>query len=209
VTETIPPVPLINMHLAALSGSHESLVRQNQRTEADGLLRIEDDAQLNELRREKALVAVPVSASLRINEGLPMNRRYCRPWTAKFLADLARAHYARFHRYVQVNSAVRTVEYQRRLIEVNGNAAPADGDIASPHLSGATIDIAKRGLTVSEIAWMRGYLLPLQMAGRLDVEEEFYQSCFHITVYKSYAPPVQPKTPVRHSSATLLAARVR
>src|SRR5277367_1204751 len=78
VTETIPPVPLINMHLAALSGSHESLVRQNQRTEADGLSRIEDDAQLNELRREKALVAVPVSASLRINEGLPMNRRYCR-----------------------------------------------------------------------------------------------------------------------------------
>jgi len=108
-----------------------------------------------------------------------------------------------------VNSAVRTVEYQRRLIEVNGNAAPADGDIASPHLSGATIDIAKKGLSMSEVAWMRGYLLPLQMAGKLDVEEEFYQSCFHISVYKSYAPPALPKTPVRHSSAALLAARVR
>jgi len=209
VTETIPPMPLLNLHLPPLAGSHGSLVRQNQRTEADGLARIEDDAQLNELRREKALVPVPVSASLHINEGLPMNRRYCRPWTAKFLADLARAHYVRFHRSVQVNSAVRTVEYQRRLIEVNGNAAPAEGDIASPHLSGATIDIAKKGLSMSEIAWMRGYLLPLQMAGKLDVEEEFYQSCFHITVYKSYAPPVAPKAPVRHSSAALLAARVR
>ncbi len=210
VSETIPPEPLINMHLAPLAGSRESLVRQNERTEADGLTRIEDDAQLNELRREKALVAVPVSASLRINEGLPVNRRYCRPWTAKFLTDLARAHSARFHRPLQVNSAVRTVAYQRRLIEVNGNAAPADGDIASPHLSGATIDIAKKGLSMSEVAWMRGYLLPLQMAGKLDVEEEFYQSCFHITVYKSYAPaPATPKTPVRHSSAALLAARVR
>jgi hypothetical protein len=208
VSETIVPVPLLNMHLPPLAGSHESLVRQNQRTEADGLARIEDDAQLNDLRREKALVPVPGSASLHINEGLPMNRRYCRPWTAKFLADLARAHYARFHRSVQVNSAVRTVEYQRRLIGVNGNAAPAEGDIASPHLSGATIDIAKKGLSMSEVAWMRGYLLPLQMAGKLDVEEEFYQSCFHITVYKSYAPPAAPKTPVRHSSATLLAERV-
>jgi len=200
---------LINMHLAPLAGSHESLVRQNERTEADGLERIEDDAQLDELRHDKALVAVPVSASLHINEGLPMNRRYCRPWTAKFLTDLARGHYARFHRYLQVTSAVRTVEYQRQLIEVNGNAAPADGDIASPHLSGATIDIAKKGLSLSEVAWMRGYLLPLQMAGKLDVEEEFYQSCFHITVYKSYAPSAIPKTPVRHTSATLLASRVR
>jgi hypothetical protein len=210
VTATIEPRPLINMHLAPLVGSRESLMRQNERTEADGLTRIEDDAQLNELRREKALVPVPVAMSLRINEGLPQNRRYCRPWTAKFLSDLARAHYARFRRSVQVNSAVRTVEYQRQLIEVNGNAAPADGDIASPHLSGATIDIAKKGLSTSEIAWMRGYLYPLQMAGKLDVEEEFYQSCFHITVYKSYAPPATPpKTPVRHSSATLLASRVR
>jgi len=209
VSLTIPPEPLINMHLAPLAGTHESLVRQNERTEADGLTRIEDDAQLNDLRREKALVAVPVNASLRINEGLPTNRRYCRPWTAKFLADLSRAHFVHFHRPLQVNSAVRTVEYQRHLMEVNGNAAPADGDIASPHLTGATIDIAKKGLSADEIAWMRGYLYPLQMAGKLDVEEEFYQSCFHITVYKSYAPPEPPKTPVRHSSAELLAERLR
>ena len=198
------------MHLAPLVGSRESLARQNERTQADGLMRIEDDAQLNQLRREKALVAVPISASLHVNEGLPANRRYCRPWTAKFLMDLGRAHYARFRRPVQVNSAVRTVEYQRHLMEVNGNAAPAEGDIASPHLSGATIDIAKKGLSAPEIAWMRGYLYPLQMAGKLDVEEEFYQSCFHITVYKSYAPPAtEPRPPVRGSPATLLAAGVR
>jgi hypothetical protein len=211
---TIPDVPLKHaklLLLPPLKGSRASLVRQNERSEADGLERIEDDNQLNELRGQHALVAVPVSMSLRVNTELPVNRRYCRPWTARFLGDLARVHYARFHRPLQVNSAVRTVEYQRHLIEVNGNAAPAEGDIASPHLTGATIDIAKKGLSISEVAWMRAYLLPLQTGGKLDVEEEFYQSCFHITVYKSYAPPAQPKTQPhkRGSSSTLIAAGVR
>jgi hypothetical protein len=210
---TIPDVPLKHAKLILLpplKGSRASLVRQNERSEADGLERIEDDDQLNELRVQHALVSVPASMSLRVNADLPVNRRYCRPWTARFLSDLARVHYARFHRPLQVNSAVRTVEYQRHLIEVNGNAAPADGDIASPHLTGATIDIAKKGLSVSEVAWMRAYLLPLQTAGKLDVEEEFYQSCFHITVYKSYAPPASPKTiRKRGSSSTLIAAGMR
>ena len=34
---------------------------------------------------------------------------------------------------------------------------------------------------------MRDYLLPLMRAGKIDVEEEFQQSCFHISVYRSYA----------------------
>ena len=33
-----------------------------------------------------------------------------------------------------------------------------------------------------------GHLADLQTAGKIDVEEEFKQSCFHITVYKSYVP---------------------
>ena len=36
---------------------------------------------------------------------------------------------------------------------------------------------------------MRTWLLPLQKAGKIDVEEEFQQACFHITVYKAYIPP--------------------
>lgn len=212
-TETIPPVPLTSARflIPPMKGSRESLVRQNEKTEADGLERIEDDADLNQMRARKQLVAVPVNATMRINEGLPVNRRYCRPWTAKFIYNLGRAHYTRFHRTLQVNSAVRTVAYQRQLIEVNGNAAPAEGDIASPHLTGATIDIAKKGLTMSEVAWMRAYLLPLQTAGKIDVEEEFYQSCFHITVYKSYAPAAPKKAAPRskHAAGTLLAARMR
>jgi hypothetical protein len=211
---TIPVVPLKHAKLVLLpplKGSRASLIRQNERSEADGLERIEDDDELNELRHTGGLVAVPVSMSLRINPELPENRRYCRPWTSRFLSDLARVHYGRFHRPLQVNSAVRTVECQRHLIEVNGNAAPADGDVASPHLTGATIDIAKKGLSVSEIAWMRAYLLPLQIAGKIDVEEEFYQSCFHITVYKAYVPEGKSKTAPhrRGTGSALIAAGVQ
>lgn len=194
--------------LPPLRGSYASLLRQNQRNEAEGLHRIQDSADLLRLRDEHKLVALPVSAGLHADSRLPANRRYCRPWTARFLSDIARVHYSRFHRPLQVNSAVRTVAFQEHLLRVNGNAAPAQGDIASPHLTGATIDIAKKGLSMSEIAWMRAYLLPLQSAGKLDVEEEFYQSCFHITVYESYVPGLkQKKRPLTNS--TLLAAGVQ
>ena len=89
---------------------------------------------------------------------------------------------------LKCSSAVRTVAYQKRLMESNGNAAAAEGDIASPHLTGATVDIAKKGMSRQEMGWMRSRLLRLQRAGKIDVEEEFQQACFHITVYKSYVP---------------------
>lgn len=136
---------------------------------------------------------------MQVDDRLPADRRFCRPWTARFLANLARAHYARFHTPLQVNSAVRTVEFQQRLMRINGNAAPAEGDTASPHLTGQAVDLAKRGLSRTEIAWMRGYLLPLVQEGKIDVEEEFQQACFHISVYKKYLPPA---TTPRRSIAT-------
>jgi hypothetical protein len=209
---TIPTVRRVRF-VPPLRGSLASLVRQNQRDEAEGLSRIEDDAQLAEMETSHDIVALPASLSLRVNPDLPTNRRYCRPWTSHFLSDLARSHFARFGRSIQVNSAVRTVNFQRALIAVNGNAAPAEGDIASPHLTGAAVDIGKKGMSISEISWMRAWLLPLQTAGKIDVEEEFYQACFHITVYRSYAPPA-PHAPPRliahrhHTSTTLLATSV-
>ena len=42
-------------------------------------------------------------------------------------------------------------------------------------------------------AWMRAWLGPLQAAGKIDVEEEFKQACFHITVYQNYEPPTAPE----------------
>lgn len=196
---------------APLKGSLESLERQNEKTEEDGLERILDEEDLKDRIDHKLLVPVPVNASLSINNNLAETHRYVRPWTAIFLEDLSKAHAQRFDGPVQVTSAVRTVEYQKQLRLVNGNATEAEGDVVSPHLTGATIDIGKNTMTRAELAWMRNYLLPLQLNGKIDVEEEFRQACFHITVYKAYMPspaltgPVITARKAHHKADTQLA----
>jgi hypothetical protein len=95
---------------APLLGSLESLQRQNDRLDAEGLERIENEADLAARIANKLLVRIPASSALTVNAELDENHRYCRPWTAKFLADLARAHETAFHRSIEVSSAVRRVE---------------------------------------------------------------------------------------------------
>ncbi len=194
-----------------LKGSHEILVHQNEVADRDGLARVQNDDDLLDMRSKKMLVGIAENDALQVDDRLPENRRYCRPWTAQFLATLARAHYAHFHTPLQVNSAVRTVEFQQHLMHINGNAAPAEGDTASPHLTGQAVDIAKHGLSLAEIAWLRGYLLPLVQEGKIDVEEEFQQSCFHISVYKKYLPPAPERELAvsRHGGTSALAAALR
>ena len=190
-----------------LYGSREVLLHQNEMADHDGLTRVQDDADLLDLRREKKLVPLPESSALTVDYRLPENRRFSRPWTATFLAVLARDYYASFHSPLQVDSAVRTVAVQQRLVRTNGNAAPSTGDTASPHLTGQAVDIGKGGLTRTQIAWLRTYLQPLIDQGKIDVEEEFQQACFHITVYKDYVPAptmrrAETASPRTKSSAT-------
>ena len=168
-----------------LRGSREILIHQNEMADAEGLERIENDEELDRLRYTHQLVELG-GQGLEVNSELPENRRYARPWTAKFASDIARAYYARFGEPLELNSAVRTIAYQLRLQRVNGNAAAIEGDTASPHLTGQAIDFGKKGMTMAEIAWMRLYLAPLMNAGLIDVEEEFQQACFHISVYRKY-----------------------
>ena len=183
-----------------LYGSRDILIRQNQMADREGLDRVRDDADLLGLRREKELVPLPENDTIRVDERLPASRRFSRPWTAAFLNVLARDFYASFHSPLQIDSAVRTVEFQQRLIRSNGNAAPAEGDTASPHLTGQAVDIAKRGLSLAQVAWMRVYLQPLIEQGKIDVEEEFQQACFHISVYQNYMPASTPHVSVAAAS---------
>jgi hypothetical protein len=178
---------------APLKGSHDVLVHQNLMADNEGLERIQDDETLNSMLASHQLARLPESASLHVNEDLPENRRYARPWTVHFAVDLAKAYQQHFGEPLQVNSAVRTVSYQLRLMRVNGNAAAVEGETASPHLTGQAIDFAKRNMSKAELAWMRAALLPLMQAGKIDVEEEFQQACFHISVYRSYMPAAKKK----------------
>jgi hypothetical protein len=167
-----------------VKGSRESLLRQNERT--DELERIQDDEQLSELTQNGSLIELPSDRTVGVAGNLPSDRRYCRPWTRTFVEDFARDYYNQFHQPITVTSAVRTVAVQKKLRRHNHNAAEIDGDMASPHLTGATIDIGKRGMTKAQLNWCRDYLLEQQNRGSVDVEEEFRQRVFHITVYKDY-----------------------
>lgn len=178
ISETIQSVPLY--------GSHEILLHQNIMAQQEGLGQIKDDKELQHLVVIGALVPIPVSRHLVIDKRLPKNRRYCRPWVASFLTDISDAYYFKFEKPLIVDSAVRTVNVQRHLIRVNRNAAAIAGDAASPHLTGIAVDLNKHNFSEEELVWMRNYFIFEGLKGTLDVEEEFIQKCFHISVYQEY-----------------------
>jgi hypothetical protein len=169
-----------------LRGSHNSLVRQNEEIDRLQLPRIADDEELEELIQQKQLVPLPATAAVRVDPRLEESRRYCRPWTRDFLEDLGEAYYKEFRRPIQVNSAVRTVEQQKRLRRHNGNAAPIAGDTASSHLAGLTVDIAKHGMTARQRKWMEQYLVRMRELRLVEAAEERRQAVFHVMVSDRY-----------------------
>jgi hypothetical protein len=170
----------------SLRGTNASLRRQNLRADRERLERIENERQLLKLRRQKQLVKLPANKTLVIDRRLKAQYRYCRPWTSRFLVDLGRNYYKNFKTPLQVNSAVRTCAYQKKLRAVNSNAAPTRGETASTHLTGSTVDLSKKAMTPKQVGWMRGYLYRLEQKEKIDATEEFSQAVFHVMVFKSY-----------------------
>jgi hypothetical protein len=167
--------------------SHDSLLRQNEEIDRLDLPRIQDDDELEALKESQALVAIRTGATLRIDPRLDPNRRYCRPWTRDFVEDLSQAYYNKFHAQIQVNSAVRTVKVQKKLRRHNRNAAPAEGETASSHLAGLTLDIQRRGMSKEQIRFVQRYLFYLTALGLVEPEEERRQWVFHVMVSERYA----------------------
>ena len=167
--------------------SHDSLLRQNEEIDRLDLPRIQDDDELEALKDSQALVPLRTGATLRIDPRLDPNRRYCRPWTRDFVEDLSQAYYRQFHAQIQVNSAVRTVKVQKKLRRHNRNAAPAEGETASSHLAGLTLDIQRRGMSKEQIHFVQRYLFYLTALGLVEPEEERHQWVFHVMVSDRYA----------------------
>ena len=91
-----------------------------------------------------------------------------------------------------MNSAVRTVRVQMRLLRWNHNAAPVHGEKASAHLAGIAVDLQRRGLTKEQMTFIQDKLLGL--GNMVIVEEELKQPCFHVVVDGDYIlPPEMPK----------------
>jgi Family of unknown function (DUF5715) len=180
--------------------SHESLLIQNAEINRLELPRIQNDTELEALKGDGSLLPIIPSESLKIEPSLDPSRRYCRPWTLDFVNDLSQAYYNRFHAQIQLNSAVRTVKVQKKLRRHNRNAAPAEGDTASSHLAGVTVDLQRRGMTKDQIVWMEHYLFYMKALGLVEPEEERRHWCFHIMVSGLYSDwrETQNIVPIEH-----------
>jgi hypothetical protein len=180
--------------------SHESLLIQNAEIDRLELPRIEDETELEALKADGSLLEIRAGEMLRFDPRLDPSRRYCRPWTREFVEDLSQVYYNRFHQQIQVNSAVRTVKVQKKLRRHNRNAAPADGDTASSHLAGVTVDLQRRGMSKDQIRFMEHYLFYMKALGLVEPEEERHQWVFHIMVSGHYSEwrVTQDIVPVEH-----------
>ncbi len=180
--------------------SHESLLIQNAEINRLDLPRIQNDTELEALKADGALLEIRAGEMLRFDPRLDPTRRYCRSWTLDFVDDLSQAYYNRFHQQIQVNSAVRTVMVQKKLRRHNRNAAPADGDTASSHLAGVTVDLQRRGMAKEQVRWMQHYLFYMKALGLVEPEEERHQWVFHIMVSGRYAEwrETQNIIPIEH-----------
>lgn len=180
--------------------SHESLLIQNAEIDRLDLPRIQDETELEALKADGSLQEIKAGETLRFDPRLDPSRRFCRPWTLDFVNDLSQAYYNRFHQQIQVNSAVRTVKVQKKLRRHNRNAAPYDGDTASSHLAGVTVDLQRRGLSKDQIRWMEHYLFYMKALGLVEPEEERRHWCFHIMVSGRYSDWRETQTivPIEH-----------
>lgn len=187
-------LPLVVLEANAeprLKGSPESQMRQNAVADYYGLVRIENDEQLEEMIRSGQLVKIPNSIGIKTDERLKERLRYVLPCVADWLIELGKKFHEKFGTEIQINSGVRTISYQDYLISVlgNPNAAPVIGAKRSVHLTGAAIDIAKLPLTKEQLVWLRKYLVNEEMNYKAEITEEFRQAVFHAMVFPEAVAP--------------------
>jgi len=154
-------------------------VLQNVIVDQHNWLRIKNERELSRMVESGALVSLPATQALAISPALPMNRRYVLPHVEVFLRELSQDFYTVFGAPLVVDSAVRPVTVQRRLRRVNRSAAPINGETASSHEAGCTIDIARHRLSRTQMHWLEFRLAYYQYARRIVLVEE-ERNCFHI-----------------------------
>jgi hypothetical protein len=128
-----------------------------------------------------ALVPLPANDWISIDPKLLPEYRWCLPQARSGLMLLGRRYYRKFHKPMRLNSAVRTVEYQRTLQHDNPNAIAATGDMGSLHLTGMAIDIKRKGLPSDQSNWLQNELASLSQECILHYNvEKLKQNVFHV-----------------------------
>lgn len=172
-----------------LKGSKESQIKQNAVADAYDLVRIKNNAELEEMKATGRLVRIPDTPGIKVDKRLPEHLRFVLPWVSTFLVETGSVFYWCFGgKEIQINSAVRTAEYQIHLIKKskNPNAASVTGPKRSVHLTGSAIDIAKLPLTERQKLWLREWLVGLEIVNAIEATEEHNQAVFHLMVFPDY-----------------------
>jgi hypothetical protein len=177
-----------------LKANAKSQLIQNAYADQEELSRMLNVRMIQRFHRNGFLERVSNSTRYYYLHLIPAKYRYLRPWSKLFLDRLSRQYFARFKQKLRVTSLIRTVALQRALARRNSNAAEALGARRSSHLTGATLDISKRGMTSRALQWMRKVIYSLREQDYLYAIEEFSQPTFHIMVYRDYRTYVKNKT---------------
>jgi hypothetical protein len=154
----------------------QSVLLENQDADNAGIPRYDDQEEIDEAVMGGELVAIDGVA---VSRTLPVERRYARPTAVRFAQELSREFDGNFNHSLQIDSAVRPADCQRRLRRHNENAANFDGPAASTHERGTTIDFNRR-LSKREWHWLRFRLMYYVACGKIRVIEE--RNCIHVFV---------------------------
>ena len=179
---------------SSLKATTQSQTIQNQLANRDHLSRMADKSMVERWVRLQLLIPVREKTRDYYLHAVPSGNRYLRPWAHLFLQRISNQFRRRFGSPLRVTSLLRTVAYQRSLARRNGNAAASTGPKASVHLTGACLDISKKGMTRSQQSWVRNVLLQLRGKEYLYAIEEFRQPTFHILVHRRYEDYVAQRT---------------
>lgn len=167
----------------SLKGDRRSLDYQNYIADKEGLKRAESRTDLDEMKKDGTLVKLDAGDYVDFDwKQLKGENRYCLPRVNQFLKDLSREFVDRFDESIIITSLIRTRYFQKKLHKRNTNAT----EDSSPHFTGATVDIKKRGLKQRQLEWLRNRLLEYEEAGLIEATEEFIQPNFHIFVTSQY-----------------------
>lgn len=173
----------------SLVGTPESLRWQNFKLIAlEGLRHIKDDEELSSMIEHGELISIPWGPCLVPDKKLDLKWQYSLPRAIKFLEDRDKEACEKFGNPVQVNSATRHIIRQMELVKQgNLNAAPVQGERASTHLTGASVDLAVVGVPQPITNWLKVRLVELERLGLVDATlETGTQSVLHITVFADY-----------------------
>jgi len=184
---------------AALRGGQAAQERDNRAADADDLSRLENRDDLRRFIDGGLLVPIDDTRSYYLDtiggHDAPHADlyRHARPWTKRFLDQEMKTLRAEYGVRAKITSLVRTDKYQDKICRSGNAAAICGGDWweQSLHVTGATVDISKEGMSCKAIGWMRKRLVRLMGQGKLGAIEE--RGAFHVFVRKAYA--VEAKKP--------------